>query len=75
MKHDPARQRLEQNHVTLSADGIRFDPVEQRYAWPAELDLMAKLAGLTLRSRWGGWREEAFDGDSTRHVSVWEKPV
>jgi Methyltransferase domain len=46
-----------------------------RYAWPSELDLMARLAGLTLRERWSGWNREPFTGDSTQHVSVWEKPV
>jgi len=44
-----------------------------RYAWPAELDLMARLAGMTLRERWGGWERRAFTADSASHVSVWEK--
>jgi hypothetical protein len=46
-----------------------------RYAWPAELDLMAALAGMTLRERWGGWKREPFTSESDQHVSVWEKPV
>ena len=46
-----------------------------RYVWPSELDLMARLAGMTLRERWGGWKRELFTGDSTKHVSVWEKPA
>jgi hypothetical protein len=41
--------------------------------WPSELDLMARLAGMTLRERWGGWKREPFTGASTKHVSVWEK--
>ena len=45
-----------------------------RYAWPAELDLMAELAGLRLRERFGGWAHEPFTGESRKHVSVWEKP-
>jgi SAM-dependent methyltransferase len=45
-----------------------------RYAWPSELDLMAQLAGMRLRSRWGGWKREPFTSESTKHVSVWEKP-
>jgi hypothetical protein len=45
-----------------------------RYAWPSELDLMARLAGLRLRERWGGWNREPFDDDSAKHVSVYEKP-
>jgi len=44
-----------------------------RYVWPSELDLMARLAGMTLRERWSGWDREPFTGDSTAHVSVWEK--
>jgi SAM-dependent methyltransferase len=45
-----------------------------RYVWPSELDLMARLAGMTLRERWSGWDRSAFTSDSTQHVSVWEKP-
>jgi len=44
-------------------------------AWPSELDLMAKLAGMRLRERWGGWKREPFTSDSRTHVSVWEKPA
>lgn len=43
-----------------------------RYVWPSELDLMARLAGMTLRERWSGWNREPFTSDSTKHVSVWE---
>ena len=45
-----------------------------RYVWPAELDLMAELAGLALAERWGGWQREPFTATSTSHVSVWQKP-
>jgi SAM-dependent methyltransferase len=45
-----------------------------RYVWPSELDLMARLAGMTLRERWSGWDRSAFTSDSTQHVSIWEKP-
>jgi len=44
-----------------------------RYVWPSELDLMARLTGMTLRERWGGWKRELFTSDSPMHVSVWEK--
>ncbi len=44
-----------------------------RYVWPSELDLMARLAGMSLRERWSGWKREPFTSDSTGHVSVWEK--
>jgi hypothetical protein len=43
-----------------------------RYVWPAELDLMAELAGMRLRERWAGWQREPFTSDSREHVSVWE---
>ncbi len=71
--HDAAGQRLDQQHVVLSPGGTRMTPVAQRYAWPAELDLMAKLAGLELADRWGGWNKEPFTSDSALHVSVYRK--
>ena len=46
-----------------------------RYVWPAELDLMARIAGMRLRERWGDWKRGPFTSDSTAHVSVWEKPA
>ena len=45
-----------------------------RYVWPAELDLMARLAGLVPCQRWAGWTGEPFTGEATSHVSVWQKP-
>ena len=71
LRHDPAAQTLVQSHVVLSEDGVRMTPVAQRYAWPHELDLMAHIAGLRLRERWGGWRREPFDAESRMHVSVY----
>ena len=53
----------------------RYSSGPFRYVWPSELDLMARLAGLRLRDRWAGWREEPFTAESPRHVSVWEKPT
>ena len=44
-----------------------------RYAWPSEIDLMARLAGLSLAERWGGWDRRAFDAGSTMHVSIFRK--
>ena len=46
-----------------------------RYVWPSELDLMARLAGMTLRERWGDWDRAPFTSDSRSHVSVWEKTM
>jgi SAM-dependent methyltransferase len=69
--HDPVQQRVMSQHVALSAQGIRLYPVQIRYAWPSELDLMARLAGLQLRHRWAGWAEEPFTATSGSHVSVY----
>jgi SAM-dependent methyltransferase len=70
-KLDPVEQRSLSQHVVLTPEGARFYPVSVRWAYPPELDLMARLAGLRLRERWGGWRREPFTADSTRHVSVY----
>lgn len=70
-RHDPVTQRLEESHVELSAAGVRLSPIVTRYAWPAELDLMARLAGLRLRQRWAGWQREPFRAGSRNHVSVY----
>jgi SAM-dependent methyltransferase len=72
-EYDAATQRLVSHHFTL-VDG-RWERLSMpfRSVSPGELDLMAELAGLRLRERWGGWRREPFTSDSTRHVSVWEK--
>ena len=70
-EHDISKQRVSSQHVTIEEGGVRLYPVQIRYCWPSELDLMARLAGLTLRERWGGWRREPFDSQSTKHVSVY----
>jgi len=70
-EHDALNQRIDSQHVILRAGGIRLLPVRLRYAWPAELDLMAQLAGLRLRDRWAGWRREPFTAASGVHVSVY----
>jgi trans-aconitate methyltransferase len=71
LRHDPATQMIEESHVLLSEAGIRFNPVVQRYSWPSELDLMARIAGLRLKQRWGGWYQQPFNSDSRLHVSVY----
>jgi SAM-dependent methyltransferase len=71
-RHDPVAQRVDFQHLLLTGDGIRLLPGALRYAWPAELDLMARLAGLRVRERWGGWRREPFGAASCLHVSVYE---
>jgi SAM-dependent methyltransferase len=73
-KLDAARQHLSSQRVVLGGSaGVRLFPIQLRYAWPSELDLMARLAGLSLRERWGGWRREPFDSHSVKHVSVYER--
>jgi SAM-dependent methyltransferase len=73
--HRPVEQRVDGQHLVITGEGVRLVPVALRYAWPPELDLMARLAGLRLRHRWGGWDRASFDDDSKKHVSVYEKPA
>jgi SAM-dependent methyltransferase len=71
--HDPAAQRVDFQNVLLTGDGIRLLPGAVRYAWPSELDLMARLAGLRLRDRWGGWRREPYTASTSGlYVAVYE---
>jgi SAM-dependent methyltransferase len=69
--HDQVEQTIEVNVVVLREDGIRLFPSRVRYAWPAEIDLMARLAGLTLSERWSDWTREPFGSGSDGHVSVY----
>ena len=61
------------HHVVIREDGVRLYPVRIRYAFVPELDLMARLAGLRLRERWGDWDRTPFSGTSGKHISVWER--
>ncbi|GAB2684355.1 class I SAM-dependent DNA methyltransferase [Thalassiella azotivora] len=69
--YDPVTQVLDENHVRIGVDGILMGPVSCRLAAPSELDLMARLAGLRLVERWGGWCCEPFTASSALHVSVY----
>jgi SAM-dependent methyltransferase len=69
----PHEQRSTSYHLILSSSGIEMHPVIVRYAWPSELDLMARLAGLRLRERWASYRRQPFVADSRSHVSVYER--
>ncbi|MER8842958.1 methyltransferase domain-containing protein [Mesorhizobium sp. M0913] len=70
---DVVNQTFSSHHIWLR-DGIcQRLSVPFRYAWPAELDLMARLAGLTLKERWSGWKREPFTQTSDKHISVWQK--
>jgi len=71
-RYDPVTQILDNNHVRISADGIILTPISLRLAHAPEFDLMARIAGLRLRERWGGWNSEPFTATSWRHVSVYE---
>jgi len=71
LRHDPAKQMIDESHVTLSREGIRLNPVVQRYAWPGELDLMARIAGLRLKERWDGWSRRPYTGTGSTVVSVY----
>lgn len=70
-RHDPVKQLLVESHVHLSPAGVRVYPIVTRYAWPSELDLMARIAGLRLKDRWGGWNREPFTAASRDNISVY----
>lgn len=72
-EYDRATQALVSHHFTLRGGRWELSSVPFRSAPPAELDLMARLAGLSLRERWGGWNREPFTAESEKHVSVWVK--
>ena len=72
-RHDPMTQMLDESHVSLSREGVRLNPIVTRYAWPSELDLMARIAGLRLKERWAGWNREPLTSSSSNLVSVYER--
>jgi hypothetical protein len=73
-EYDADTQRLVSHHFTLVDGNWRRISMPFRSASPAEFDLMARLAGLQLRERWADWDRSPFTAESTKHVSVWEKP-
>jgi len=73
--HDPVAQVVRGQTMTITAAGVELWPFEIRYATAPEIDLMARVAGLRLRERWGGWAGEPFTAASSRHVSVYERPT
>jgi SAM-dependent methyltransferase len=72
--HDAATQTARATLIRFEKRGVATYPVRIRYAWPSELDLMARIAGLGLRDRWSGWTKAPFTSSSGAHVSVYEKP-
>ena len=73
-EYDVVNQGLVSHHFRRIDGQFRYSSAPFRYVWPAELDLMAEIAGLTLRERWEGWKREPFTTESRRHLSVWMKP-
>jgi len=71
--YDVATQAMTSNYITVEDGRGEYRSIPFRYVWPAELDLMARLAGMRLRDRWDGWTQEPFTSESRQHVSVWEK--
>ena len=71
--YDVVTQRLSGQHYYFEDGKVEASPTEMRYAWPAELDLMARIAGMRLEQRWGGWGREPFTALSPSHISVWQK--
>ena len=73
--YDPATQAMRGHYVEFAGGRGEYSTMPFRYVWPSELDLMAQLAGMRLRDRWDGWSRQPFTGESSQHVSVWEKPA
>jgi SAM-dependent methyltransferase len=72
-EYDVVSQGLISHHYSVVDGKLELNSVPFRYVWPSELDLMARLAGMTLRERWSGWNREPYTRESTKHVSVWRK--
>ncbi|MHC4956468.1 MAG: class I SAM-dependent DNA methyltransferase [Planctomycetota bacterium] len=69
--HDPVKQTIDYQRIVITENGAQLNPLAMRYAWPSEFDLMARLAGLELRERWGWWDRSPFTAESKSHVSVY----
>ena len=73
VKHDPVNQHVSSQEIFTGESGIKLYSVQVRYSWPSELDLMAQLAGMRLRERWGDWDGSPFTASSEDHISIYEK--
>jgi len=73
-QHDPLNQRTISQHVVVNRSGVNIFPIQVRYAWPSELDIMAQLAGMRLRERWSNWQRDPFVASSANHISIYELP-
>jgi hypothetical protein len=74
-RHDAVAQTVTSQQVALGTGGTSLYPVNIRYAWPTELDLMARIAGLQLEGRWDGWDRRPFTASSVTTISVWRAPL
>ena len=72
-EYDVAVQGVISHHYWVGNGELETFSAPFRYVWPAELDLMARIAGMTLRERWSDWNREPFTSDSMSHISVWQK--
>ena len=72
-EYDIVQQHVVSHHYWVDGDRVEVNSPPFRYVWPSELDLMARLAGMRLRERWGGWKREPFTADCDKHISVWTK--
>lgn len=72
-EYDIATQSQTSHHLDIVDGRIEQFSIPFRYVWPSELDLMAELAGMSLRERYGSWDGDPFTSDSRQHISVWEK--
>ena len=72
-EYDTVTQAAVSHHYSIDHGSVGAWSIPWRYVWPSELDLMARLSGMTLRERWGWWRRETFTAESASHISVWEK--
>jgi len=68
---DPTTQQITGQKIVLTGQGVQLYPHKVRFAWPSELDLMARIAGLQLSQRWENWKQSPFSGGSMRHISVY----
>ncbi|MBI5289820.1 MAG: methyltransferase domain-containing protein [Chloroflexi bacterium] len=71
-RYDPVTQLLEESHVSLTEKGVRLFPIVTRHIWPAEMDLMARIAGLRLRDRFGGWDRSPYTAHTRNIISVYQ---
>jgi SAM-dependent methyltransferase len=74
-EYETATQKVTSHHYRVAGGRLEFVAIPFRYVWPSELDLMAQLAGLRLKERWGDWDRAPFTSKSTKHISLWEKPA